>query len=174
MFRLPKSVPFYGAVAIAAASLILAAPQAAHAIAVALVQVTNTAASPAITQGTEKQAAQLLELICANPPGATTTEVCGLNLPNGGSSPYTPGTQSYVITGVDFVPAGCGSASPPITHNLEVNGNQRYAWIVPESAMSHFTYPSGIVTGPGAIISITAFNSTCEVSSYLSGYLTAN
>jgi hypothetical protein len=46
MFRLPKSVPFYGALAIAAGALILAAPRAAQAVASALVQVTNTVANP--------------------------------------------------------------------------------------------------------------------------------
>ncbi len=50
MFRLPQSVLHFGAGALVLGTLIVAAPKAAHAIAATLVQVTNTAANPVLTQ----------------------------------------------------------------------------------------------------------------------------
>jgi hypothetical protein len=50
MIRLPKSVVSFGAVALVACVATLAVPRAAHSFAAALVQVTNTAASPVMNQ----------------------------------------------------------------------------------------------------------------------------
>jgi hypothetical protein len=50
MIQLPKSVLSFGAVALVAGVAMLAVPRAAHSFAAALVQVTNTAASPVINQ----------------------------------------------------------------------------------------------------------------------------
>ena len=58
MYRLPKTVSTYGAAAIVAAALLFAGPRAAHAIAAALVQVTNTPANPAVSQDISKLASQ--------------------------------------------------------------------------------------------------------------------
>ncbi len=56
MFRPSKTVLSFGAGALAVLALTLAAPKAAHAIAATLVQVTNTAANPVITQGRDNEA----------------------------------------------------------------------------------------------------------------------
>jgi hypothetical protein len=53
-----------GGIAVLALLFTLAVPRTAHAILGALVQVTNTAANPAITQDTSKQAAQIVNLVC--------------------------------------------------------------------------------------------------------------
>jgi hypothetical protein len=179
MFRLPKTLFSFLAVALAAAVLLLTAPRAAHAIAAALVQVTNTAASPAITQGTEKQAAQILELYCfAFSSGTGNT--CLQSLPAGGTATYTPGADSYVITGVDLLPRtpgglGCGDASNVIDVTLSANGNARYQWGISGPTGLHFTYPSGIVTPPGATLVVSISNGGgCVLPAYLHGYLTAN
>jgi hypothetical protein len=49
MFRLPKTALHFGAAAIVAGALLLTAPRAVHAVAAALVQVTNTTANPVPT-----------------------------------------------------------------------------------------------------------------------------
>ena len=70
MFR--KRILSYGAVALAAAVLILATPPAARAIAATLVQVTNTSVNPAVAQSPDTQAAQLVRLTADYlSPGAT-------------------------------------------------------------------------------------------------------
>lgn len=177
MFR--KPLISYAAVAIAAAVLILAAPRAAHAIAATLVQVTNTAANPAITQGTEKQAAQVLEIYCFA-YAAGEANGCVESVPTGGVVTYTPGADSYIITAVDLLPqssgaVACGSASTVSNVALSANGNLRYQWDISGPLGSHFAYPSGIVTQPGATFTMSVANSGgCGVVAYLHGYLTAN
>jgi hypothetical protein len=176
---LRKPVFSYGAVALATAVLSLAAPRAAHAIAATLVQVTNTPANPAISQGTEKQAAQILELSCQS--YQTASYVSCLQQTADGGVVYTPGTQSYVITAVDLLPVDangvpCGSAASPIlTASLAVNLATLYRWQVPAPPGAHFTYPSGIVIQPGGVIAVNLTGGGgCSVQAYLHGYLTAN
>ena len=50
MIRLSKSVVSFGAVALVAVAATLAVPRTAHAVAAALVQVTNTSANPVLNQ----------------------------------------------------------------------------------------------------------------------------
>jgi hypothetical protein len=167
MFR--KPVISYGAVALATAVLLLAAPRAAHAIAATLVQVTNTAANPAITQGTEKQAAQLVDLF-AQPSSGEFFNV----LPTGNFIyGYTiPSNQYLVITGVDVTPATCqGSSSVTLvtSGSLEIK-----SWYVSGGITTHFDYPSGILLAPG-LTPTASFSSTgCASFVQMHGYLTSN
>ncbi len=108
MFRPPKSVLSYGAVAVATGILMLAAPRAAHAIAATLVQVTNTAANPAITQGVEKLASQNVLLVSSAglvlPHGSAVLQQM---FPNGtvDASPFVvPAGQTLVVTTIDLLP----------------------------------------------------------------------
>ena len=178
MFRLPKTVLHLFAGALALAALILFAPRAAHAIAATLVQVTNTAANPAIIQSTEKQAAQLLEIGCHAANLQDTP--CGVDLPNGGFMQYVPGTQNFVITGADVYSSTsdgspCTSVSP-VAVFLEGNGARRYAWIIsPSSVSASFTYSSGIVIPPATTLSVAVTGGACPyVDAAFHGYLTSN
>ena len=119
MYRLPKLFLTYSAAALAAVALLLAAPRAAHAIAAALVQVTNTAASPAIAQDVAKLASQNVLLI-SNPssssgypnPNPILTSGNGVlhqMFPNGtySASPFVvPAGQNLVVTTVDLYTGG--------------------------------------------------------------------
>ncbi len=167
MFR--KPLFSYGAVALAAAVLSLAAPRAAHAIAATLVQVTNTAANPAITQGTEKQAAQLVDLFAQGQNGQFYNV-----LPTGGYVyGYTiPSNQYLVITGVDVTPTCAGSAAFTLitSGTLEIK-----SWYVAGGNTTHFDYPSGIPLAPG-LTPTASLNSTgnCPAFVQMHGYLTSN
>jgi len=180
MIKLPKSVLSFGAVALVASALTLAVPRAAHAVAAALVQVTNTAANPAITQSVPSQAAQLVELT-NNSGGQGTSTFTGLTPNFSGSA--VPAGQSLVITSVDITPtcqgnllfgAGLGIGAPGVLTTELVT------WGVPSnngSITSHFVYPSGIVIGPGSTPVLTNYSnlqSSCSSVTYLFGYLTTN
>jgi len=88
--------------ACAAALLMVSLPKAAHAVAAALVEITNTAANPAVTQDVSKRAGEIVELICDQQ--FYQTQYC---YPLVGESPYVvPAGKSLVITTVDlYVPA---------------------------------------------------------------------
>ncbi len=62
MNRLKTRAFHFAAGAVVVSGLALMTPHAAHVIAFLLVQVENTAANPAITQGVEKQAAHFIQL----------------------------------------------------------------------------------------------------------------
>jgi hypothetical protein len=169
VFRLPKTVPTYGAAAIVAAALLLAAPRAAHAIAATLVQVTNTAASPAITQGTEKQAAQLVDLFAQS----SFSEFYNV-LPTGNYvfGYAIPSNQYLVITGVDVTPATCQgtiSVSLVTSGTLEIK-----SWYVAGPNTTHFDYPSGILLAPGLTPTAAFSSSSCIAFVQMHGYLTSN
>jgi len=110
MFRPSKSVLSFGAGAFAVIALTLAAPKAAHAIAATLVQVTNTAANPAIAQSPNTQAAQLVYLEAfANPAPCNqcvSSATFGAYLQNANfSNNYSiPAGETLVITAVDILP----------------------------------------------------------------------
>jgi hypothetical protein len=167
MFR--KPLFSYGAVALAAAVLSLAAPRAAHAIAATLVQVTNTAANPAITQGTEKQAAQLVDLFAESGQSEFYNVLPTGNFVYG----YTiPSNQYLVITGVDVTPTCAGSAAFTLitSGTLEIK-----SWYVAGGNTTHFDYPSGILLAPG-LTPTANLNSTgnCTTFVQMHGYLTSN
>lgn len=74
MIRLPKSVLSFGAVALVASGLMLAVPRAAHAVAAALVQVTNTSASPVPIQDVDVPGRHPYQQTCSS----TNSESCTL------------------------------------------------------------------------------------------------
>ena len=169
MFRISKSALSWGGVAVAAVLFTLAVPRAAHAVAAALVQVTNTAASPVISQGIGNQAAQIVQIECGYVPESSTQNPCFLMPPTGivPSSPthyVVPNGQTLVVTSVDIL-SGSAAGSPcmspalayvatvvPISNSLE-EGATRKSWIVPSGAGTvHYVYPSGILFSPGTSI----------------------
>jgi hypothetical protein len=165
MARLQKFLLSAGAV-LALCLLILAAPRTVQAVAAALVQVTNTASNPVVTQTTGAQATNTLHLNCAfnlvperNTPCWQITSSGTVNADPG--IPYTvPAGSNFVITAVDVFPApnGGGTAACPGVYvasigNLSSPLNPISFLSLATSNVSvttHFTYPpsSGIVIGP--------------------------
>lgn len=168
----------------------LAMPRAAHAVVAALVQITNTAASPAIVQGIGQQAAQLVEIYCGYYPASDNTLFLPCTaVPPNGYIPFDSAAQQYVVpqgqtlvvTAAD-ISIGIGIPSPcmsPFTvilglYNPSLNDTgPKIPWMVPAgTGTAHYVYPSGIAIasgfGPGAIP-----YGNCSYSLSLHGYLTA-
>jgi len=175
MTRISKSVVSFGTSILAAGVLTLAIPRAAHAVAAALVQVTNTVT----TQDAFKQASQLVHLNVE----ATSDVPIPFNLvtqTNGAIGPYSvPATSSLVITTVDVTPAG----SPGVGSTVHLYGaSNAMLWAIPgppslaQFATVHFSYPSGIVLAPGSLptVQVESNGSGNQVVIDLFGYLTSN
>jgi hypothetical protein len=197
MFRLSKSTLSWAGVAVAAILFTLAVPRAAHAVAAALVQVTNTASSPVISQDIGNQAAQIVQIECGVVPGSGITDPGHENLfgcvgvPALGvgsvpqSSVYTvPAGETLVVTSVDILSgalAGTPCMSPAFPQLFTSTPNDvlsaRKSWIVPGGAgTAHYVYPSGIlIPGGETILGIVNFAtvSNCTITIDMHGYLTA-
>jgi hypothetical protein len=188
MFRISKSTLSWAGVAVAAILFTLAVPRAAHAVVAALVQVTNTAASPVISQGIGNQAAQIVEIECGYVPHTETPLQCNLIPPTGvipsPPSPFftVPNGQTLVVTSVDILSgsaAGSPCMSPALAQVLTIVPGAQFAvarksWIVPSGAGTvHYVYPSGILFAPGLLITGVANNTTaCTLTLDMHGYLT--
>jgi hypothetical protein len=189
MFRISKSTLSWGGVAVAAVLFMVAVPRAAHAVVAALVQVTNTASSPVVTQGIGQQAAQIVQIACGYFPGsgigiepvsfgcAAQTPRGFLTTPSQSSEYFVPTGETLVVTSVDILSgaaAGTPCMSPAfvqfVTSDLPIG-----SWIVPAGAgMAHYVYPSGILfPGGTTIASVTNQVSSCTIAADLRGYLTA-
>jgi hypothetical protein len=190
MFRISKSTLSWAGVAVVAILFTLAVPRAAHAVAAALVQVTNTASSPVISQGIGNQAAQIVEILCGYvPPYGNSFNPCFLMPPTGivpsPLPPYyiVPAGQTLVVTSVDIlsgVEAGSPCMSPAFPYVLTTPSNgilnsSRGAWIVPAgTGTAHYVYPSGILFAPGTAINdvFNGISTTCTLTLDMHGYLT--
>lgn len=161
-----------GGVTVVSVFGLLLAPQGAHALAAALVQVTNTAAAPAVTQDVSKLAAQSSQFWCP------FSFVGCFNFP-GTSTAYTvPSGQHLMITSVDFVYEGSGAPAanfytlycgPTSTLNSMIG-----EWRLPgASAATQFTYPSGFAVPAGCAVNVGA-GATNNYDVIVKGYLTGN
>jgi hypothetical protein len=154
-----------GGTAVAVSLLTLTAPRAAHALVVALVQVTNTVATPAITQDVSKLASQSVELACF--PG----QGCGQILPNGSTSTtyFVPTGSSLVITTVQINTTLTGSN----TVELLQSGGTRGTWVLNGAGTFEFQYPSGIAISSGQEFLFEGGQNGTD-HSFLIGYLVSN
>jgi hypothetical protein len=166
----------------------IAGPKTVHAIAAALVQVTNTAANPVGTQDASTTAAQIIELRCLQlnsckqvfPDGTTTGP---------GTAYLVPSGKSFVVTAVDILPYPATNPGFPVFATLysipAVPGptqlNVRATWAISTTLSTVFNFPaSGIVFGPQTFPDVNfafANNSTLGLDNFsanLYGYLTAN
>jgi hypothetical protein len=175
MIRIPKSVVSFGALVLAAGALTLAVPPAAHAVAAALVQVTNTVT----TQDSSKQASQLVHLNVQ----LSSDEITKFNLvtASGPIANYSvPTTASLVITTVDITPA-LDNTSASFTLHFG-GGSNAMNWAIPgqpslaQFSTIQFAYPSGIVIAPGfpPAIQMESNGSGNDVFVDMFGYLTNN
>ncbi len=164
----------------ALAVLLLITPRAVHAVAAALVQVTNTIQNPVVAAESSKAASQLVSL--QEPGGSPVSSgqtvtmhqfspVTGL-----GFSPYVvPAGQNLVLTSIDFntyssspnsfvilrIPTTVGSSSPE-TFTLVTAGSHQ------------FNFASGIVYPAGTSVSIQNAGTGSDFDVVMHGYLTAN
>lgn len=117
MSRIPKSVVSFGGLFLAVGVLTLAVPRALHAVAEALVQVSNTTENPAITQSVPSQASRLVYLTASLPPNTSS------GFFSGGMAYTLPAGQSLVITAVDHAIARMHHRSVPLHLN-----RQQFIW----------------------------------------------
>lgn len=186
-----KSTFSLAALVVAIGALTLALPRAAHAVAAALVQVTNGASNPVITQDIGQQATQMVHLYCTGAPGLVP--YCSAFGSNGAAlsanNSYTvPGNQYLVITSVDltasYAPFAGASAGPcPATSyatleaTLSAQSFSINSWTLAINApTTHFVYPPGMTVGPGMQLSglTTSTSVKCGVIAEIYGYLSAN
>jgi hypothetical protein len=163
------------AAAILAVVLTLAAPRAVHAVAAALVNVTNTAASPAISQGVSQLASQNVFLAAAAPVGGSSG--FSQEFPDGSlsiSAFVVPSGQSLVVTSLEVFPL-----TNPGTYTIfisnGVSGKKRELLAAPAAYSTQFQFPSGIVFPAGESPQFfNLFSSPEQVTVYMHGYLTSN
>jgi hypothetical protein len=165
MIRLSKSVLAVGGVIIAAGLITFTNPKTVHALAAALVQVTNTASNPVVTQGVVQQASQIIRLYCVG------DELCIDISSMGTYSIYTvPANQYLVINSIDVVPDSTCSSRHVASLNTPIQFVDQF--LLAANVSTHMTYPSGLVIQPGLT---SYFYDTCQYDSfYLVGYLTPN
>lgn len=163
----------------------LLTPRAAHAVAAALVQVTNTIANPAITHETNKAASQLVQLtgVGGQYLFATGTLAMGQFDPatsTTGATPYVvPAGQSLVITDIDFNIFATTGDTGVLFYNYKITPNnfgqyyQRFDFL--SNGPQHMHYDSGLVFPAGEEVGINViFQNGGELGATLRGYLTFN
>ena len=170
----PRTAVAVGGVVVAAALIGFTNPKAVHAVTAALVQVTNTATNPVVTQGVGQQAGNSIHLFCSVVMDETTRP-CFQVLPDGSSNTgYTvPAGETLVITSISLTPnniVNCGS-----DYSIEIGTPTRvgaYTNIVTSSSLltNHFTYPSGLVIGPGVTPTLTGFIETSDEALRCNGF----
>lgn len=180
MFRLNKSVLSFGAGAFALGVLMLAVPGAAHAIGT-LVQVTNTAANPAVTQDVAKLASQNVILVSStggvSPHGNTVLQQMFSNGTIESSPFVVPAGQNLVVTTVDLLPdygfPAAGSDLVGIYNN--VSGLLRAQFSVPNTTSTQQQFPNGFVFPAGESVLACDYGvSSSPVTFTVHGYLTSN
>jgi hypothetical protein len=160
--RISRSVVAVGGVVIAGGLITVMNPKTVHAVAAALVQVTNTASNPVVTQGTGQQAGQIIHLHCSEATTGPAGEGgCGPVVAPGVTSQIyvVPADQSLVVTSVDIFPTQIFmSATCSLVHSdglyVSATGTSAYyaqTWLV-DNLSVHYSYASGIVIGPGSSI----------------------
>ena len=186
--RLSKMVLAIGGVACAASVFLFTTPKAVYAVTAALVQVTNTALNPAVIQSTDHQAAQILDLQCPTNNVPCTVINNNTDNYNGSSTQFqVPAGKSFVVTSVDITARpdsqSCSASRYFYLQTASGNGHQPAfsRWYITPNQNYHFTYPSGIVFGPGSYLYVEDIdNGVCQDyytglfdAVFLQGYLTS-
>jgi len=182
MIRLSRSVLAVGGVVLAGTLVTVMNPKTVHAVAAALVQVTNTASNPVVTQTVGAQAENLVHLHCGAALSGTFA-TCIRYLPDQSFIPnFTiPAGESLVVTGVDLLQDSVGGCPGPYIVTLIGSGAQLGGFYLQLSApnasiTTHFTYRSGPVIGggisPGWVGHTTQGCPNGEMTADVFGYLT--
>jgi hypothetical protein len=163
----------------AVAVLGLSTPKAAHAVAAALVQVTNTFANPVISQQTTTAASQVIMLstpgaeLLANGQSLTLNQVVP-GQGTSGSSYVVPTGQNLVVTGMDVTPLIGGTNQVILAENTQTSTLGLTYLVTTSTATVQARYP-GIVYPAGTSV-VLQYNgpSNGNVIVVVYGYLTAN
>jgi len=181
MIRLSKSVLAVGGVVLAGGLIMVMNPRTVHAVAAALVQVTNTATNPVVTQSVTQQAAQIVEVDCTfdypEPNGPRPCQQLG------GTGEYTvPTGQNLVITTIDISPllTNGGTCAGTVVLGTGPGPNFFPGQWLPRATWAHlagpqnvhFTYPTGMVFTSGQRIGFANELGPCIGTLYLYGYVT--
>jgi hypothetical protein len=179
MMRISKTVFAVGGVVLAAGLITFTNPKTVHAVAAALVQVTNTSSNPVVTQSTSQQATQLIQFTC----NIVALGGFGLGGTGSGECGTVPSNQSLVITAVDISlrnDHGTCVTGGTYAENLMVGDTNTtiYTWTLSFGGAiggptTHFIYPSGIVVPPNTTLE-AAETGGCPANFQLTGYLTNN
>ena len=172
MTKIPKAAFSFAGLAVVAGVLTLAVPQAAHAVAAALVQVTNTTASPVVTQSTPSMASQLVVL--SNALTYPNFGVVGPNAVYNSQTYWVPFGQTLVITSADISLQQCADQNLVNYVSVTQSGNIGPSWAVSGPYTAHFSYPSGLPVTGG--VQLGTYNNIlpCQAFIVLNGYLTSN
>jgi len=166
------------AAALAAGFLVMTAPQAAHAVNAAIVQVVSSAAAPVFTQPINQSPSQLVLL--KTPSSASLSAGAHVNMllvdPATGTIPgdfLVPAGQRLVITDMMVTSFNNTPADVWLTHHI-TNASQEILELyttTPGTVAHHLV--SGIVFLPGNPV-IVRCDAGAGVNVTLHGYLTAN
>ena len=149
--RISRTVMAVCGAVLAAALIGFTNPKAVHAVTAALVQVTNTASNPAVTQSVGAQAGNMVHLFCDVPMDEFVTQnKCELYPANANGQTvfgYTvPDGQSLVITAADLQPLGSPLCSGDYYAQLTAFPSYPLVFLeatTPNSILTtHFSYPS--------------------------------
>jgi hypothetical protein len=151
---------------------LLVAPTSLRAVAATLVQVTNTAAAPAITQDVSKLSSQSTQFWCP------FSFVGCFNFP-GVNTVYTvPAGKTLVITSVDFAWQGTGAPTGNF-YSLFCGTSLTLDNTVGEWSLTggagplQYTYPSGLTVPGGCTINVSSYQQS-NYDTIVRGYLTSN
>jgi hypothetical protein len=162
---------FVGSVVLVAAVVSVLTPKATHGLVAALVQISNTAAAPAITLDVSKLSSQNVQLFCG--------QVCLQILPDGtyGAQKYiVPVGSSLVITTVQINTASSGGTGDiSLFQQVDISGQSslRGTWTFAAGGTFQFQYPSGIVLSAGSNLLMYPISLPFG-EAFLTGYLVSN
>jgi hypothetical protein len=172
--KLSKPVVAVAGTILAAGLFTLATPRVVHAVAAALVQVTNTASNPVPNSDITTSSSRIVALICE---GGRFGPCTGFG-PGGAldATPYiVPAGQTLVITDADVQAAGGGNDNFQIVGNTFGPGGAGVpplsVTVLADGTTHHFNYSRGILFPSGASLSPLA---NAGVEATLRGYLTAD
>jgi hypothetical protein len=150
--QISRTVKAVGGVVLAAVVIGFTNPKAVHAVTAALVQVTNTASNPVVTQSVGPQAGNMVHLQCRVLLEKQVISPCFRVLTDGSTPPayVVPSGEFLVITGVDLrseVQWPC-----PNYFNITLVGTTLirsstllHLTTTNSLTTTHFTYSSGVV-----------------------------
>lgn len=169
-----KAVSAFAGILPAALLIAALAPKATRGIAIALVQVANTAANPAMTQDTSKQVSQIVELTCGTAAQKCTQLLPGAPLP---STAFTvPTGQTLVVTNIEFESVDNGDvATFQIAYQIPPGAPLLKSWSAAgNGATAEFSLGPGFGIAAGDSIDVVEQFNTVGERAIIRGYLTSN
>lgn len=158
-----KSVLAIGGVILAGGLITLTTPRTVHALAAALVQVTNTASNPVVTQSVDHLSQ--VQVFCES------SQTCK---DSGGNDYVIPVSQDLVVTSIDLT--GCASYSTQAVLEQVAPGNHPGFPQIPinlpaTTNTTHLVYPSGIRFSGTTTLFFTISPNYCTAGATIYGYL---